>query len=115
MNVIKEKFKEVLPSVLPIVILVLLLHFTLSPLETPVLIRFITGSVLLLPGLTIFLIGVDIGITPIGAHMGKALAKTNMLWFVIAAGFFLGFLISVAKPDLYIYWLPRLKLYHRDL
>ena len=102
MNVIKEKFKEVLPSVLPIVILVLLLHFTLSPLETPVLIRFITGSVLLLPGLTIFLIGVDIGITPIGAHMGKALAKTNMLWFVIAAGFFLGFLISVAEPDLYI-------------
>ncbi|WMJ88251.1 DUF1538 domain-containing protein [Anaerocolumna sp. MB42-C2] len=102
MNVIITKFKEVLLSVIPITIIVLILNFTLTPLETPILIRFLIGAVLLIIGLTIFLIGVDIGITPIGNNMGGALAKTNKLWFVIIAGLILGFFISVAEPDLHI-------------
>ena len=52
--------------------------------------------------MTIFLIGVDIGITPIGNNMGGMLAKTNKLWFVVIAGLVLGFFISVAEPDLHI-------------
>lgn len=102
MNVITTKFKEVLSSVIPISIIVLILNFTLTPLTPSILIRFIAGAVFLVIGLTIFLIGVDIGITPIGNHMGSALAKTNKLWFVAIAGIILGFFISVAEPDLHI-------------
>lgn len=102
MSVLVSKFKEVISSVIPITIIVLILNYTLTPLETPILIRFLIGAIFLTIGLTIFLIGVDIGITPIGNNMGGMLAKTNKLWFVVIAGLVLGFFISVAEPDLHI-------------
>lgn len=102
MSAINSKLKEVLTSVIPITIIVIILNFTLTPLDTPVFIRFLIGAVLLIIGLTIFLIGVDVGITPIGNHMGESLAKTNKLWLVAIAGLILGFFVSVAEPDLHI-------------
>ncbi|NLP13645.1 MAG: DUF1538 family protein, partial [Clostridium sp.] len=58
MNAITDKLKEVLFSVLPIVIIVLILNFTITPLETPTLIRFLIGALLIILGLSIFLLGV---------------------------------------------------------
>lgn len=102
MNVIKDKLKEVLSSVLPITIIVLVLNFTITPLDTPQLIRFLIGAFVLIVGLTIFLIGVDVGITPVGSIMGTAIAKSNKVWIVVVSGIFLGFIVSVAEPDLHI-------------
>lgn len=102
MNVLIEKIKEVVYAVLPITIIVLILNFTITPLETPLIVRFILGAILIIIGLAIFLIGVDIGITPIGQTMGKAIAKSNKLWIVAIAGLLLGFFISIAEPDLHI-------------
>ncbi len=102
MNVIVTKIKEVLFSVLPITVLVLILHFTISPLETPLIIKFLIGSLFVILGLTIFLLGVEIGITPLGDLTGTSLAKTNKLWIVLIAGLILGFFISVAEPGLLV-------------
>ncbi|WP_173917712.1 DUF1538 domain-containing protein [Halobacillus sp. Marseille-Q1614] len=102
MNVLVSKVKEVLFAVLPITAIVLLLHFTLTPLDPTLIIRFIIGAILIILGLSIFLIGVDIGITPIGQTIGKAVAKSNKIWIVIVAGLLLGFFISIAEPDLHI-------------
>lgn len=102
LNVLIDKCKEVLYSVLPITVIVLILHFTIVPLEFPMLIRFLLGVLLIVFGLTIFLLGVDLGITPVGNLMGKSLAKTNKLWIVAVAGLILGFFISIAEPDLHI-------------
>ena len=102
MGVVLEKFKEVLYSVLPITILVLILNFTLTPIEAGMLMRFLFGAVLIIVGLTIFLLGVDISIAPIGNVMGTTITKTNKLWVVAIAGVILGFFISIAEPDLHI-------------
>ncbi len=102
LNVLSEKIKEVLTSVLPITVIVLILNFVVTPLETPILIRFILGAILIILGLSIFLFGVDIGITPIGNLMGSSLTKTNKIWIVVVAGVILGFFISIAEPDLHI-------------
>ncbi len=102
MSLLYEKFREVLNSVLPIVALVLLLHFTITPLAIPVLIRFLVGSAFIIFGLTIFLAGIDNGITSIGNNMGSTIARSNKLWFVAIAGLVLGFAIAVAEPDLHI-------------
>ncbi|ASW44177.1 DUF1538 domain-containing protein [Clostridium isatidis] len=102
MNLVTEKLKEVLLSVLPITIIVLILHFTITPMERPLLLRFLIGAVLVIIGLSIFLAGVDIGITPIGNVMGSTLAKTNKVLIVIISGLILGFFISLAEPDLQI-------------
>lgn len=102
MNTFSQKFKENLFAVAPISIIVIILHFTLAPLETSLIVRFLIGSVLIVLGLTFFLIGVDLGITPLGAQTGIFLAKTNKLWFVVAAGIVLGFFISLAEPGLMV-------------
>lgn len=102
MNVFTQKLKEVLISVIPITILVLLLNFTITPLEPVLISRFLIGAFLIILGLAIFLFGVDIGITPIGQLMGATLTKTNKSWIVVIAGILLGFFISVAEPDLHI-------------
>ncbi len=102
MSVIISKFKEVLYSVLPITAIVIILNFTLTPIDTTLFVRFLIGAALIIIGLTIFLIGVDIGITPIGNNMGASIVKPNRIWIVVIAGLLLGFFISIAEPDLYI-------------
>lgn len=99
---IVARFKEVLFSVLPITVLVFILNFTISPIETSLIIRFLIGSLFVVIGLTIFLLGVDIGITPLGDLTGSSLAKTNKLWLVLIAGLILGFFISIAEPGLMV-------------
>ena len=102
MNVIISKLKEVLFSVLPITVLVLILHFTISPLDLTLMFRFLIGSLFIVIGLTVFLLGVDLGVTPLGSITGSSLAKTNRLWIVLIAGFILGFFISIAEPGLMV-------------
>ena len=102
MSILTEKFKEVLLSVLPIVVIVLILNFTIAPLETSLLLRFLLGALFVVIGLAIFLLGTDIGITPIGTNLGKGVAKSNKVWVVVIAGLVLGFFISIAEPDLHI-------------
>lgn len=102
MNIFTQKLKEVLMSVIPITLIVLILNFTITPLATPLIIRFLIGTLLVILGLTIFLIGVDIGITPLGNLMGSTLTKTNKLWIVVIAGLILGFFISIAEPGLVV-------------
>jgi hypothetical protein len=101
-NILFEKFKEVLVSVLPITLIVVMLSFTLVPIDTPIMLRFLLGAFLIVVGLTIFLFGVDLGITPIGSLMGTHIAKSNKVSIVILSGLILGFFISVAEPDLHI-------------
>ena len=102
MSIVTEKLKDILKSVLPVVFIVLVLNYTLTPLDAPVLMGFLTGTVFIIAGLVFFLIGVDIGITPLGTHMGSVLTKTNKMWIVAVAGIILGFFISVAEPGLLI-------------
>lgn len=102
MNVILDKLKEVLHTVLPITAIVLILHFTLTPLETHLILKFLVGTLLIIIGLSVFLLGVDVGITPIGTAIGSVITKTNKILVVISVGFVLGFFISAAEPDLHI-------------
>jgi hypothetical protein len=102
MSLLFEKAKEVLRTLLPVVILVLLLCFTIVEVEPDVLIRFIVGSVLLLVGLSIFLFGVDLSMHPIGEYMSEEMATSKTPIKIALLSFFLGFLITVAEPDLLI-------------
>lgn len=102
MNIFTAKFKEILFSILPIIIIVMILNFTLTPLGSTLIMRFLIGAVLITFGLAFFLVGVDIGITPLGNKVGHALAKSNKILVVIIGGFIVGFFVSVAEPDLIV-------------
>ena len=102
MSLLFEKTKEVNRTLLPVVILVLFLCFTIVDVETDVLIRFIVGSIMLLIGLSIFLWGVDLAMNPIGEQMSQEVATSKTPSKVAILSFLLGFLITVAEPDLLI-------------
>lgn len=102
MHFVLEKFKEIFISVIPIILIVLLLHFTVVPLESVVLNKFLIGSFFILLGMPIFLIGVDISITPIGEKISGSLLNMGKLWWIIVGGVIIGFIVTVAEPDLHI-------------
>ncbi len=103
MNAIFTKLKEVLLSVLPIIVLVTILNFTIAPIGTPLLIRFYIGAAFVMCGLTLFLLGIDIGITMFGKTLGSSLAKSNKLWIVLILGLIIGFFVSAAEPALQVF------------
>ena len=107
MNDLIDKFKEVLASVLPITLIVLILHFTISPLETNMLYAFLIGAVLVVIGLTIFLFGVDQGIEPIGYGVAKSIVHFTSYAVVITVLLILGFLFLL-QSQTYIFWPIRL-------
>lgn len=102
MNILVGYLKNNTQAVVPIAAIVLLLHFTLVPLSAPVVLRFLLGAVTLIVGLSIFLVGVDLAISPLGSLTGSALVKTNKLWMFLLGGGLLGFFVSVAEPGLLV-------------
>lgn len=102
MEMIKEKSKEVLASLIPIIILVIILNFTIAPTDGDVFIRFLIGGLLIFLGLSIFLIGVEIAMERIGNNMAKEIVTSKNVLRIILLAFILGFLITVAEPDLLI-------------
>lgn len=96
-----EKCREAVVSVVPIVILVLLLHLTVSPLGDD-LPRFLAGAVLFVAGLGLFLVGADIGVLPVGQKVGSTLTEKRNLTLMLAVGFTVGFIITVAEPDVQV-------------
>ncbi|MFA6689073.1 MAG: DUF1538 domain-containing protein [Sphaerochaetaceae bacterium] len=96
------KIKETVISVVPIMVIVLILHLTVSPLSTTLLIEFFIGGLLLIIGLSIFLLGADIGMLPVGQHVGSSLTKKKNLPVMLILGFVIGFVITVAEPDVQV-------------
>ena len=73
-----HKLKECLISVLPIMALVYLLHWTIAPVDENIW-KFTVGGGLLIAGLSVFLLGGEVGLIPIGQAAGAALTgKRNL-------------------------------------
>lgn len=102
MNILTEKFLEVMQSVIPIYAIVLLIYLFVIDIPFSILLSFTIGTVVVIIGLTIFLTGVDVGIAPIGESTGKGIAQSNRLSIIIIAGFILGFLIAASEPSVLV-------------
>ncbi|MDI6720692.1 MAG: DUF1538 domain-containing protein [Methanomicrobiales archaeon] len=96
------KLREATQSVLPVSAIVLALHATIAPMPIWTLILFLTGAILLIAGMSVFTLGADIAMVPIGESFGSALTKTRKLWLFVAGGFVLGMVLTVAEPDLQV-------------
>lgn len=97
-----SKLKETSVAVLPIAGILLLLHFTIAPMPSGILALFLSGTVLLIIGMTLFQLGSDLGMTPMGNQIGSKLVEKRSLSLFIFTAFLLGFLVTVAEPDLHV-------------
>lgn len=97
-----DKFEESARSVLPVGVIVFVLHLTISPMPAGTLLLFVTGMVLLVLGMGIFTLGSDMAMMPIGERIGSELTRSRKVWVLIAGGFLLGVVVTVAEPDLQV-------------
>ena len=98
----KEKLVETLKAVLPILLIVILLCFTITPIPPSILMTFLVGAVLLILGMLFFNVGVELSMTPMGERAGSIITRSKKLWIVIFIGFILGFVITISEPDLQV-------------
>lgn len=99
--IFKEEVKQNAKAVVPIAILVLILNL-FRPVDNKLIGNFLLGCLGVIIGLSIFLTGVDLSISKIGSFMGDFIAKSENILKVVIFGIFIGFIISVAEPDLLI-------------
>lgn len=102
MQTVKETIWEVVYAVMPITALVLVLQYTLIWLPFESVLQFLIGVAFVTIGLILFLIGVHIGLLPIGELIGSSLPKTGKVWMILLFSFILGFAVTVAEPDVHV-------------
>ena len=98
-----RKLRDVAFSVSLIVIFVLVINVGVVHVEWKYIGQFLIGALCVFLGLSIFLLGVDISITPIGDHMGKLMTRSNRKWIIAAGSLVLGFMVAFAEPALMVY------------
>lgn len=95
------KIKESIASVLPIFIIVLLISFTpLFNLTLTEYIVFTLSTIFLIIGISLFNLGADMAMQPMGNYIGSGLTKSRRIALLIFVVFLLGCFITIAEPDL---------------
>ncbi len=97
---IVNKLKESAVSVCPIAILVLIIGLTIAPLSTYDIIKFVISAILLILGMALFGVGADTAMFTIGTSIGANLSKSRKIFMFIFLSLALGFIITLAEPDL---------------
>ncbi len=95
-----QKIKDTALAILPVNVVVLIVHFTLAPLQSSTLVTFLLSSLFVIAGLAIFVAGADLGIVPAGSLIGAALTRTKKLPIILAAIAASGFIVTIAEPNL---------------
>lgn len=96
---VKESIREVLLAVAPITLVVVLLQVSIIHMPLVFFARFLIGAALVTIGFFLFLQGVKTGLLPMGEMMGAELPKRAGLPLILLMAFFLGFVVTIAEPD----------------
>lgn len=108
MKQILARFKEASLSILPIVLVVLALNFVIPGFSVessgekfgPVMTSLLISSVPMILGTAFFAIGAEKSVAKIGEVVGTTLTKRKSLTLLLVIGALMGFLATLAEPDL---------------
>lgn len=99
---LKGKLLEIFDAIVPLVVVVLLLQFTIVKAPAALFFQFLIGSLMAAAGMLLFFIGIDFGIIPMGRFIGAELPQKRSLLLIAAVAFLLGFATTVAEPDVLV-------------
>ncbi len=95
------KFKESAISVAPVAIIVFILALTpITDFSAAEIITFAICAVFMIIGITLFNLGADMAMTPMGEQIGSGLTKSRKVMVLLTVAFVMGLLITMAEPDL---------------
>ena len=96
-----NKFKESAISVAPVAIIVFILALTpLTDFSAKEIITFASCAIFMIVGITLFNMGADLAMTPMGEQIGSGLTKSRKFSLLFVIAFVMGILITMAEPDL---------------
>ena len=98
----QHKMSEALAAVVPVIVIVLGLSFTLAPLSPSILLCFLMGAALVMVGMMFFTLGAEMSMTPMGEKVGAKMTQTKKVWFIVLLSFILGVIITISEPDLQV-------------
>lgn len=98
----QEKFSETIKAVFPILAIVLVLCFTITPVPPSILVTFLIGAVLLILGMLLFNVGVETSMTPIGERVGSIMTRSKNVIIMVLISFVMGMIITISEPDLQV-------------
>ena len=98
--VFKKPLHESLTSVLPVMLIVLVLCFTIAPVPNNAMVAFLLGGVMLIVGMGLFTLGSEMSMIPLGQAVGSEITRRKKVWIITVVGFLIGMIITVAEPDL---------------
>ena len=102
MNLFKDKLAESLKSVLPIALIVLGLSITIIPISTGDMFLFLVGIVCLVFGMSLFTMGAEMSMQPLGSKIGSTVGASRKIWLIAFVSFIIGILVTISEPDLVI-------------
>ena len=102
LSVFRKPLRESLVSVLPIMGIVTLLCFSLTPVSNNAMMAFLVGGVLLILGMGLFTMGSEMSMIPLGEYVGKEITSSRKISVIVLLSFLIGVLITVAEPDLQV-------------
>lgn len=101
-QLLMEKIKESLASVVPITAIVLTISVTIAPLTPGTMILFLFGALLLVLGMGLFTLGVDMSMIPMGDGIGVELSRAKKIGLPLLICLVLGIVVTIAEPDLQV-------------
>jgi hypothetical protein len=96
---IKDILREVIQAIGPIVAVIIILQILILRSPPALLWQFVAGAVMVGGGLFLFMVGVKVGLLPIGELLGSELVSRGSPLILLTATFVFGFVITVAEPD----------------
>lgn len=99
---IKETFKEVLFSILPITLFMIAFQIISGTFSVSGFITFFIGVVITITGFTLFLLGTNNSLIPLGDLVGKSIVKNKRVWFILSFIVAVGFAATIAEPGVQI-------------
>lgn len=98
LHAIPHYLKETAIAMLPIIVIFFLFQFTLLHLDSRNLGKIMIGLLYTYIGLVLFLTGVNIGFSALGAELGASLSSGKSVWWLVPLAMAIGWFIISAEP-----------------
>ena len=101
-NVLVEKLREAVDSVLPIALIVSVLCLFFVPVGSGLMLAFLVGTGMIIAGMALFTLGSEQSMSQMGNLVGARLTKSRNILLILAISFIMGVVITMSEPDLQV-------------
>ena len=97
-----DKCKESTISVVPFFAIIAILYLVFLPFNIFAFLAIIIATIVMILGMSAFNIGVDMSTMKMGGYVGSHLSKSRKLSLMAILSFIMGFIVTIAEPDLMV-------------